>query len=435
MKIIIAILIFGILVLIHELGHFIFARVNGIEVLDFSIGMGPRLCGFKAFGTQFSLRLLPIGGACMMLGEDQDQNMDNEHSFYSKNVWQRVSVLVAGPGFNFILALVFSLFIVGAEGFDPARVTKVTPDGPAAAAGMQTGDVITKIGGSGISLGKDIQSYFMYHEITEKPMKITVKRNGEKVKLTVLPEAYDKYMLGFTYDGTESGEAEILEISKGYPMEAAGFKAGDIITKVDNTEVMNGAELVAYFEQNPLGKEEIEITFSRKGETSTVSVTPQYASSGYSLGFTYNLAREDASAWETVKYSVSEVKFWIIETARGLGKIFTGKIKSDEVGSVVAIVDLVGDTYEESKEEGARVTILNLLYIAVFLSANLGVMNLLPIPALDGGKLLFCVIEIVRGKPVDREKEGMVHFIGMILLLLLMVFLVFNDVKNIFFTK
>ena len=95
MKIIIAILIFG---------HFIFARVNGIEVLDFSIGMGPRLCGFKAFGTQFSLRLLPIGGLCMMLGEDQDQNMDNEHSFYAKNVWQRVSVLVAGPGFNFILA-------------------------------------------------------------------------------------------------------------------------------------------------------------------------------------------------------------------------------------------------------------------------------------------------------------------------------------------
>ncbi|MBQ8315031.1 MAG: site-2 protease family protein, partial [Lachnospiraceae bacterium] len=109
--------------------------------------------------------------------------------------------------------------------------------------------------------------------------------------------------------------------------------------------------------------------------------------------------------------------------------------KSNEVGSVVAIVDIVGDTYEEAKEEGAKITILSLLNIAVWLSANLGVMNLLPIPALDGGKLLFCVIEIVRGKPVDREKEGMVHFIGMILLLLLMVFLIFNDVKNIFFAK
>ena len=142
MKIIIAILIFGILVLIHELGHFILARVNGIEVLDFSIGMGPRLCGFRAFGTQFSVRLFPIGGACMMLGEDQNQNMENEHSFYAKNVWQRISVLFAGPGFNFILAFVFSLFIVGSVGYDPAKIMSVTPEGPAAEAGMLPGDVV-----------------------------------------------------------------------------------------------------------------------------------------------------------------------------------------------------------------------------------------------------------------------------------------------------
>ena len=435
MKIIIAILIFGILVLIHELGHFIFARVNGIEVVDFSIGMGPRLCGFKAFGTQFSVRLLPIGGACMMLGEDQDQNMENEHSFYAKNVWQRISVLFAGPGFNFVLAFIFSLFIIGSEGFDPARVTGITPEGPAAVAGMQEGDVITKIGKSGISIGREIQSYFMFHELSEEPLHVTVERDGEKVKLTLLPEAYDKYMLGFTYNGTETSTTEILELSAGYPMAAAGLAVGDMITKVGDTEVANGGELMAYFDQNPLTAESIEVTYTRNGESFTATVTPKYASSGYSLGFSYNLAREKTNAWETIKYSVTEVQFWITDTIRGLGRLFTGKLKSDEVGSVVAIVDLVGDTYEEAKDEGAKVTILSLLYIAVFLSANLGVMNLLPIPALDGGKLLFCIIEIVRGKPVDREKEGMVHFIGLILLLILMVFLVFNDVKNIFFAK
>ena len=435
MKIVIAILIFGILVLIHELGHFIFARINGIEVLDFSIGMGPRLCGFKAFGTQFSLRLLPIGGACMMLGEDQDQNMDNEHSFYSKNVWQRVSVLFAGPGFNFILAFVFSLFIIGSVGFDPATVTGITPEGPAAVAGMQEGDVITKINHSGITFGREVQSYFWYKEITEEPLKITVKRNGEKVKLTLVPEEYDKYMLGFTYNGVETGAAEVIEVSEGYPMEAAGFAVGDVITKIEDTEITNGGQLKAYFEQTPLNGEAISVEYERNGETMTTTVSPKYVSSGYSLGFSYNLFREDANAWETIKYSLAEVKYLITDTARGLGRLFTGKVKSNEVGSVVAIVDLVGDTYEETKDEGAKITILSLLNIAVWLSANLGVMNLLPIPALDGGKLLFCVIEIVRGKPVDREKEGMVHFIGMILLLLLMVFLVFNDVKNIFFAK
>lgn len=435
MKIIIAILIFGILVLIHELGHFILARVNGIEVLDFSIGMGPRLCGFRAFGTQFSVRLFPIGGACMMLGEDQNQNMENEHSFYAKNVWQRISVLFAGPGFNFVLAFVFSLFIVGSVGYDPARINAVTPEGPAAEAGMLPGDVVTKIGSSRISFGKEIQSYMDYHTITEDPLKVTVKRNGEKVKLTLLPEKQDKYMLGFTYDGTESAAAEIKEISKGYPMEAAGFTVGDVITKVGETEVSNGAELVAYFDKHPLTADPIDVMYVREGETHTVSVTPKYVSSGYSLGFSYNLSREDTSVIETLKYSALEVKFWIKETGRGLVRLFTGKIKSNEVGSVVAIVDLVGDTYEANKEYGVKDTVLSLLYIAVFLSANLGVMNLLPIPALDGGKLLFCVIEIVRGKPVDREKEGMVHFIGMVLLLLLMIFLIFNDVKNIFFAK
>ena len=435
MKIIIAILIFGILVLIHELGHFILARINGIEVLDFSIGMGPRLCGFKAFGTQFSIRLLPIGGACMMLGEDQDQNMDNEHSFYAKNVWQRVAVLFAGPGFNFILAFVFALFIIGSVGYDPATVTGISPDGPAAAAGMLEGDVVTKIDGSGVTIGRDIQSYFLYNELTEDPLNVTVKRNGEKVKLTLVPEAYDKYMLGFTYNGTEASTAEVLEVSAGYPMAEAGLLVGDIITKVGDTEVNNGGELMAFFDKNPLTAEPIEVVYTRNGETITTTVTPKYVSSGYSLGFSYNLARVDTNAWETIRYAATEVRYWITDTFKGLGKLFTGKLKSNEVGSVVAIVDLVGDTYEEAKEEGAKITILSLLNISVWLSASLGVMNLLPIPALDGGKLLFCVIEIVRGKPVDREKEGMVHFIGMILLLLLMVFLIFNDVKNIFFAK
>ena len=435
MKIIIAILIFGILVLIHELGHFILARINGIEVLDFSIGMGPRLCGFKAFGTQFSIRLLPIGGACMMLGEDQDQNMDNERSFYAKNVWQRVSVLFAGPGFNFILAFVFAWFIIGSQGYDPATVTGITLEGPAAAAGMLDGDVITKIDKSRVIIGRDVQSYFLYNEITDEPLNVTVKRNGETVKMTLVPEAYDKYMLGFTYNGTEANTTEVLEVSAGYPMAEAGIVVGDVITKVGDTEVKNGGELMAFFDKNPLTAEPIAITYTRNGETLTTTVTPKYVSSGYSLGFSYNLMRVDTNAWETIRYAATEVRFWITDTFKGLGKLFTGKLKSNEVGSVVAIVDLVGDTYEEAKEEGAKITILSLLNISVWLSASLGVMNLLPIPALDGGKLLFCIIEIVRGKPIDREKEGMVHFIGMILLLLLMVFLIFNDVKNIFFAK
>ncbi|MBR2407960.1 MAG: RIP metalloprotease RseP [Lachnospiraceae bacterium] len=435
MKIVIAILIFGLIVLIHELGHFIFARINGIEVVDFSIGMGPRLCGFRAFGTRFSVRLLPIGGACMMLGEDQDQNMDNDKSFYSKNVWQRISVLFAGPGFNFILAFIFSVIIIGIDGFDPAKVVGVSPEGPAAEAGMLEGDVITKIGGSRISLGKEVQGYLDYHTIGEEPVKITVKRNGEKVKLTLKPEEYDKYMLGFSYTVSEDTPAIIGEVSEGDPMAAAGLQKDDIIVQIGGEKIESSADLAAYFDKTPLTNQEIEIVYSRNGKETTVSVVPQYSFTGYTLGFSYNLASEDANAWETLRYSVAEVKYWIVETGRGLGRLFTGKLKSNEVGSVLAMGDFIGRTYEASKEFGVKDTILNLMYITVFLSANIGVMNLLPIPALDGGKLLFCAIEVIRRKPVDREKEGMVHFIGLVLLLILMVFLVFNDVKSIFFTK
>lgn len=435
MKIVVAILIFGLIVLIHELGHFIFARINGIEVVDFSIGMGPRLCGFRAFGTQFSVRLFPIGGACMMLGEDQDQNMDNDKSFYSKNVWQRISVLFAGPGFNFILAFVFSVIIIGTSGFDPAKVSAVSPEGPAAEAGMLEGDVITRIGNSGISLGKEVQGYMDYHTITEEPVKITVKRNGEKVKLTLKPEAYDKYMLGFSYNVSDDTPAIISEVSEGYPMEAAGLQKDDVIVQIGEEKIETSADLMAYFDNTPLTNQAIDITYTRNGEATTVSVVPQYSYSGYTLGFSYNLAREDANAWEALRYSVSEVKYWIVETGRGLGRLFTGKLKSNEIGSAVAMVDFIGTTYEVNKEYGVKDTVLSLLYITVFLSANIGVMNLLPIPALDGGKLLFCAIEVIRRKPVDREKEGMVHFIGLVLLMILMVFLIFNDVKNIFFTK
>ena len=179
------------------------------------------------------------------------------------------------------------------------------------------------------------------------------------------------------------------------------------------------------------------VTYERKSGTenlsTTVELTPVLQES-YSVGFSYNLAREKTGVLDTLKYSFIEVKYWIVTTVKNLGLLVTGQLKSSDVGGPVAIIGTIGDVYEQTAEQGnALDVVLQMSYITILLSANLGVMNLLPIPALDGGKLLFTLIEAVRGKPIDREKEGMVHLIGMVLLMILMVVIFFNDIKNVFF--
>lgn len=433
MKIIIALLVFSLVIVVHELGHFIFARINGIEVVDFSIGMGPRLCGFHMAGTQFSIRLFPIGGACMMLGEDEDQTMQNDRAFYSKGVWQRISVLFAGPFFNFILAFVLAVFMIGIAGYDPAIITGVTKGEAAEAAGLQAGDEILSIAGDKIAIGREIQSFFDFTTIDANPVEVVYVRNGETYTVQVQPIEIIRYRLGFSYYQTEDTPAEISAIETSMPLYEAGIRNGDVITAINGTEIRTGAELGVYFEEHPLTGDTITFTYARNGEETTVEVVPVFSNMGYSMGFSYNLGRVKATPVQVLKYSLVEVKYWIETTVKSLGKLVTGQLKSNEIGSAVAIVDVIGDTYEASKEEGALTVFLNLAYISILLSANLGVMNLLPIPALDGGKLLFSFIEVVRGKPLDREKEGMVHFIGMVALMILMVFLVFNDIRNVFF--
>ena len=343
MNILIAILVFGLLVFIHEFGHFLAAKAGGIKVLEFAIGMGPRITSFEKGGTKFSLRLIPIGGFCSMLGEDEDN--DDPDAFNNKSVWTRIKVVFAGPLFNFLLAFVLSLILIGAVGYDPAVIYSVEPGMPMAEAGIQDGDIITRMNGSAITFSRELSSDLMVHPITEEPVDFVINRDGEKLSFTVTPvKDGESYRLGFTYSV--------------------------------NQRVRTG-----------LGK--------------------------------------------TILYSVKEVGFQIQNVVRSLGMIFTGQVSLQEVSGPVGIVDIIGETVEETKSDGALIVLLNIINIAILLSANLGVMNLLPIPALDGGRLLFLLIEAVRGKPIDKEKEGWVHTIGFILLMILMVLVFFNDIMRL----
>lgn len=348
-SVIVAILVFGLIVLIHELGHFLFAKMNKIAVVEFSIGMGPRLLHFKKGETTYSIKLLPLGGSCMMLGEDEEN--PDERAFQNKSIPARMSVIAAGPIFNFILAFLLSLVLVGMSGYDITHIKEVTEGSPAYEAGMRSGDKLLKINGEKVSM---YQEYILY-----KLMKPDDKMNQ-------------------------------VEFSRTDPQT---------------------------------GNEEIQ----------TVSVTPQYSeeSKKYLIGIL--IAPENkkaANAGDLVKHGYMEMEYDVKLTVKSLGMLFTGKASVNDLSGPVGIVVMIDDSVKAGLTVSVVAALMNVISMCVLLSANLGVMNLLPIPALDGGRLLFLIIEAIRGKRMDPEKEGLVNMISMAALMALMIFVVFNDISR-----
>jgi regulator of sigma E protease len=344
LKILIAIIIFSIIILFHELGHFLLAKANGIQVNEFCLGFGPTIVGFTKGETKYSLKLLPFGGACMMEGEDESS--DNPRAFPNKSVWARISVVFAGPFFNFIMAFLFSLIIICCVGYDAPVISDVIDGYAAEDAGMQGGDKILKMNNFRVHFYREVSSYATFHY-------------GESV----------------------------------------------------------------------------EVTYERDGETYTTTLTPKYdeETGRYLYGFIGNSAYVKGNFFNCAVNAVYEVRFWIYNTVQSLRMLLTGGASVNDLSGPVGIVKSMGDTYEESvTNDGYFYAFLNMLYWGVLISANLGVMNLLPIPALDGGRLLLLLIEAVRRKRFNPEKEGYVNLVGLGLLMLLMVVVMFNDIRKLF---
>lgn len=428
MKILIAILIFSVIIIFHELGHFLLAKRNGIKVTEFSLGMGPRLLSTQKGETRYSLKLFPIGGSCMMVGEDDDD--DSEGSFNKASVWARISVVAAGPIFNFILAFVFAMIITSVAGYDPARVLQVEENSPAAKAGLQEGDIITEFQGRNIVLGRDLDSYMMLHGLEDEDITLTYKRDGKEKEVSFEAYSEEKYMLGFSYVPTPDGEPEVTQVVLNGAMMEAGVQAGDIIREINGEVIETSQEIQEYWEKNPLDGSEISLGIERDGEVQTISLKPQMTKQ-IDTGFVYNLYREKINFLGVLRYSASEVRYWISNTIESLMMLIKGQFSVNDLSGPVGIIDVIGDSYEEAKEEGTVMVWLQMLYWAILLSANLGVMNLLPIPALDGGRLVFLAVEAVRKKKLDPNVEGMIHFAGFVLLMLLMVFVMFNDFRRL----
>ncbi len=428
MSILIAVLILGVVIIVHEFGHFILAKTNGIVVEEFSVGMGPRLLSVVKGGTRYSLKLIPFGGSCMMRGEDGEDT--EEGSFNSRSVWRRISVIVAGPLFNFVLAFFGAMIIISIIGYDPPEVLQVAEGSPEERAGLQAGDVITEFNGKNIYLGRDLDTYLMLEGMPEEEITVKVERDGKEHAISYTSQKQFRYMLGFTYYETEE-QPQVATLSLGGVLEKAGLQVGDYIYAINGQQVKTGIELKKYFDEHPLGEDAITLTYLRDGLEYDVEVTPE-ATDYVERGFVYNLGRVKTNPLGVLKYSALEVRYWINTTLQSFKMLFTGKIGLDSLSGPVGVVNVIGDAYEESKSEGSLITWMTMLNLLIFISANLGVANLLPLPALDGGRLVFLLIEAVRGKPVKREVEGLVHFAGLLLLMGLLLVVTFRDIRNLF---
>ncbi|MBR1670863.1 MAG: RIP metalloprotease RseP [Butyrivibrio sp.] len=343
-SIIIFLIIFGVLVTSHEFGHFIIAKSGGIRVNEFFVGMGPTLWKKQKGETLYSIKLLPIGGACVFDGEDilGEEGSGDEHSFRNAPVWRRIATLFAGPFANFLIAYILAVILVSFSSWNFPVINKMTDNSAAAEAGIQPGDKIISIDGEKVYMSGEVTLISQFAE--GSPMDIVYERDGERHQTTLVPKWSEE--------------------DKRYYMGVYMGEYGDI----------KGAE--------------------------------------------------------ALKYAWYEVRYYFKSTYRSLALLVKGKLSKDDVSGPVGMVKMVDDTYEEVKPYGLSAVVLTMLSLTVLLSVNIGVMNLLPFPALDGGRLVFQFIEVIIGKRVPAEKEGFVHMIGMIALLGLMVFVLFNDITK-----
>ncbi len=443
------------LVIIHELGHFFAAKSVGVTVLEFGIGIPPRaLVLFRKGDTIYTLNWIPLGGFVRPYGEDfvrpkteeemkedraeiEGRHIENPKSVFEAGPWERIWFLFAGPLANFIAALV--LFIVIAGFFQPYEIGDITmieilPGSPAETAGLEAGDVVTHVDGQKVERLEEFED-----AIEDKDsIELTIKRGGETQTLTVTPAPFQ------TSDVKE--KVQIVNIEEDAPAHEAGLEIDDVVVAVDDQSLTDVDMLVDYTKEHE--DIPIDLTIQRADEIIHIEVTPRVLDGEDVARIGIQIAPapldETIGAVTATRDLHTEVRkadnvAEAIQTGSGnfvraIGVIFyapvmliRGDIEAEQArpAGPVAISQMGGKFIKESQEESNPYPILG---FAAIISIALAVTNLLPIPALDGGRILFVVIELLRGKPISPEREGVVHMIGMLFLLSLMVVIVFFDI-------
>ena len=439
------VVVLGVLIIVHELGHFLMARLTGVGVERFSIGFGPVLWRFRGKETEYCLSLIPMGGYVKMMGDDENPLeggkapvIDPGKAFNSKSLLARFLIVFAGPAMNFVLAVLIAalLFTTIGRPVAPAVVGRVTEGGPAAQAGLTTGERIVAVDGRPVQYWEDLAR--VVQSAGGRTLQVTMRGPAAERTVALTPvQAKRKDLFGDEQTVWEIGAAPYIPAAigdtiAGDPADKAGLKPGDVVVAVEAQPVLSWEELAERIHQRAGQPTRLEIR--RGAEALSLTVTPKKSKIpgpdgkeievglvGIRPGGATPMVRSNpvSALWEGFAWSGDVT----VKTAVGLYKIVVGQLDRSNIGGPIQIAKTAG--------EQARQGIVSLALFTAVISINLFLLNLLPVPMLDGGHLLFFAFEAVLGRPLSVRKREVAQQVGFALLMLLMVFAFYNDFKRI----
>ena len=439
------VVVLGVLIVVHELGHFFMARLAGVGVERFSIGFGPVLWRFRGKETEYCVSAIPMGGYVKMMGDDENPleggkgaAIDPRKAFNGKSLGARFLIVFAGPAMNFVLAVVIAalMFMLVGRPVAPAQVGRVTDGGPAAQAGLQTGDRIISIDGAAVPYWEDVAR--VVQAAGPRALKMVVQGPAGERAVDLTPtQAKRRDLFGDEQSVWEIGAspyipATIGDTVAGDPAAQAGLKPGDTVTALEGQAVTSWDDLAEKIHQRAGQPTRLQV--KRGGETLAITVTPKKGKIpgpdgkeveaglvGIRPGGTTLMVRSNpaTAVWEGVVWAGDVTA----KTAIGLYKWASRQIPSNSIGGPIQIATMAG--------EQAKQGISSLALFTAVISVNLVLLNLLPVPMLDGGHLLFFACEAVLGRPLSVRKREVAQQVGFALLMLLMVFAFYNDFKRI----
>ena len=432
MNIILALIAFNLILIIHELGHFLVARFVGVKVQEFSLFIGPKIYSKEIGETKYTLRTIPLAAYVKMEGEEESS--DSENSFSKKSLWARMAIVVAGPIANIVTALIILTIVFSITGYSVPKVGEILKDSPAYEAGLQKGDKIVKYGG--VSVYNPLNVLTLMYVTKGETTNVEFMRNGvrydKSIKPRIIPE--NNYIIGFVpkaqYGKGSNVVDSITEDAINTPNSVGnkGLLKGDTVIKLGNTTVEDKTDILSFMNKN--GKNLFDITIIRNGKELVINnVEPiqNKVPESYDIGIYYVF--ENGTAWQAFQYSAVFSYSTIRDVAFNIGWLITKKVKLNQLAGPVGIVT----TMNEAAKQGTNILekIISLMRWSAYISIAVGATNLIPFPALDGSKLLLYVVEAIRGKPITVEKEAAISMVGFIILITLAIFVTSNDIMKL----